>query len=179
MMSKFGTIIRDITLFILFLAFSKQAFERSVVHMIEEKPSSWQKFDVHELDKGFLAALTATKQQVAHAFSIVENESDTHKKLEKISTQLNKIEKKYKKNSPATYLLGPIGTAAIVLKEQQLEDELLELIGDFGILLYTLNNSYNNNSEKYKVEVCSIESGIIKNKKLLNQIPHTYPQVTS
>lgn len=171
-MPKFVTSIRDISFFILFLVFSKNAFERSIIHMQEERPSPWKKFDVHQLDKGFLAAVTATKQQINQAISVVKNEDvDKEKKLQDMRTQLEQIEKKYKKNSPVTYLLGPLGTTAIVLKEKRLENELLGIIEDFGTILYTLNQNNQEENIEYSIEVSSIESGIIQNKDLLNQLP--------
>ena len=173
-MSKLISIIRDISLFVLFLVFSKQAFERSIIHMEQEKPSPWKKFDVHELDKGFLAAITVTQQHINEALSLVvhKNDEPNKKKLEEINKKIEQIEKKYKKNSPATYLLGPLGTASIVLKEKRLEKELRGIIENLGTILYALNES-NTEDRQQNIEISSLESGIIRNKGLLGSIPHS------
>ncbi|MFC1842536.1 hypothetical protein ACFLYU_02665, partial [Candidatus Dependentiae bacterium] len=190
-MCKCKTIFTNILFFVLFFACAKKAFERSLVHIKKEKPSVWKKFDVHELDKDFLFAIKETREQV-ELITALATEQEALKDLENMQKDLLTIEKKYKKNSPATFLLGPLGTASIVLKEQKLEKELLAIVNKVTTLLQGIAHSgqtdpealqnlqvstYSPDSESGKTvenkpvkPVILIEHGIIHNKKLLENM---------
>jgi len=176
-MTKINYIVRHLFLFALFIFFAKNAIEKSFELMQKEKPSPWEKFDVHELDKDFLCAITETKKQINYLLSIFgvqtkqnkdpnNNNNNNITALKDMLTQLDAIEKKYTKNSPATFLLGPIGTTSIVLKEQRLEKHLLGIIGDLSNILYVLNNK----KAEENTKIASIQAGIVSNNKLISEI---------
>ena len=60
--------------------------------------------------------------------------------LAEIKEQLATIEEKYKKNSPSLALLGPIGSAAIVIKEAQLEQKLLDVVNELSKIFASIDN---------------------------------------
>jgi len=123
-------IIRDITLFMLLLVLSRTALERAAVQISKEKTSVWEPIAVHELDQDFLTLIEDTKKQINKIIDKTNSLANSEKKknqLKNLKTQVESIEKKYKKNSPATFILGPIGTSAIVLKEKKLEKELSKI----------------------------------------------------
>jgi hypothetical protein len=61
-----------------------------------------------------------------------------------IKEQLSSIEEKYTKNSPGLALLGPIGSAAIVTKEEQLQLKLVNVVSDLHKIIVSANNQTSN-----------------------------------
>ncbi|MCA9769888.1 hypothetical protein KC460_00785 [Candidatus Dependentiae bacterium] len=100
--------------------------------------STQEKFTVHELDKKFLANIETLSEQLHVALAIAHDSGDPIriKKFSVLEKELKDIEKKYRKNSPATAILGPFGTAAIVLKEKKLANQLLKLTNNVGTLIH-------------------------------------------
>ncbi|MFC1841484.1 hypothetical protein ACFLYA_00240 [Candidatus Dependentiae bacterium] len=175
-MSKCRVIFRDLLLFALFLVFAKNAFERSLEHIKEEKPSPWKKFDVHKLDQNFIEQIEEIKNQIDCAYAVAQIRvektgtakeifKEILKKLEIMKHEVQQIEKRYKKNSPATFLLGPLGTTSIVMKERELEKQLHKSVSDLGEILYTLQGN-----EHKEIEVASIEQAIAINNKIIAEI---------
>ena len=84
-----------------------------------------------------------------------------------INHEIQNIKKQVTKNSPALALLGPIGTASIVLKEQQLEEKLLQAINTTGNILSTFV-TYKTEQPISYVHVQSITEGLKLNQEQLN-----------
>jgi hypothetical protein len=95
---------------------------------------------IHELDRSFIDQLYYTKKYIRLFKKRLEEANTNHPLLQKANAIENKItgiEEKYTTNSGALAFLGPIGTTAIVLKEQKLATEALSLLNDFYRLLLT------------------------------------------
>ncbi len=95
---------------------------------------------IHELDIDFIDQIYTAQRQLhvleEHPVYGVEHANV----LAEIKRQLTTIEEKYKKNSPGLALLGPIGSAAIVVKEKELEQKLLTTINDLSNIFASINN---------------------------------------
>jgi len=168
-MLKSKNVLRDIIFFILLLAISKKTIERTWIHIKKEQPALCTKSEVHELDTNFLVSLEETKKQIDQAIEIAktsELHTDTVEQLTKMKSKLKQIEQKFKKNSPATFLLGPLGTTAIVLKEKKLEKKLIEIMNNLGTILY----AFQGNQEESNLAIVSVDQGLAKNKHLLGYI---------
>jgi len=168
-MLKSRNIVRDIIFFILLMAISKKTIERTWAHIKKEKPSIFNKIEVHELDKSFLISLKETKKQIDQAIEI-SKASDMHadkfEQLKQMRNEVKQVESKFKKNSPATFLLGPLGTTAIVLKEKELEKNLINIMNDLGNILY----AFQGNQQEANIKIVSVEQGLAKNKHLIEYI---------
>jgi len=85
---------------------------------------------LHELDTELLAQITNVQNQL----EINKNkfqDSLTHKEKEILNVleeKTKKLENDYKKNPHGLFILGPIGTIALVMKEQRIKQQLLEII---------------------------------------------------
>ena len=94
---------------------------------------------IHELDRTFADQLYSAQRQARLIKSLVEQFGNKHadivEKIDKTLITLQDIEVKYSKNSPGLLFLGPIGTASIILKEQELEKKLLATINKLGSLV--------------------------------------------
>src|SRR5579872_1931661 len=122
---SFVSRIRDVLLLCALFFLAKTAFDRTSSFVAEHKQSL-----VHELDRTFIDHIYTAQRQLhfleehpvyAHTYAHA---------LGEIKEQLATIEEKYKKNSPSMALLGPIGSAAIVIKEAQLEQKLLDVVNE-------------------------------------------------
>lgn len=135
MKNGFSETIRDILLFSALIILIREAFDRTKAFVAEHKESV-----VHQLDQNFIDQLYATQRHL-HFIEQQEAYSYTHgSDIADIKNRLAMIEEKYKKNSPALGLLGPIGTAAVVTKEEQLQGKLLKAANDISALLYRIHN---------------------------------------
>ncbi len=157
---SFFSRIRDI-LFLGALAFLINiAFNRTKSFIGEHKKSI-----VHELDRNFIDEIYTAQRQLhfleenyAHNDEIVHIISD-------IKERLAVIEEKYKTNSPGTMLLGPIGSAAIVTKEEKLQKNLLDVVNDINKLLHIINSKENTFQH-----IPTITAALENNKLLLQSI---------
>lgn len=126
-------IIRDIILFGALIILIKEVCDRTKNFVTHHKESI-----VHELDHNFIDHLY-TAQRHLHAIEQQElSPKDAHTAAE-LKSSLVLIEEKYKKNSPALALLGPIGTTAVITKETQLQEKLTKTANNIGKLLYTIS----------------------------------------
>ena len=75
------------------------------------------------------------------------------------------VEEKYKTNSPGVMLLGPIGSASIVAKEEKLHKQLLEIVHELNKILHTIHDP---NQEFQKLE--TVDLTLTDNKKILQTI---------
>lgn len=123
---------------------------------------------IHELDRNFADQLYSTQRQARIVKNMLEQSDITDARLDQFNQTehfLNKIEEKYTKNSPGLLFLGPIGTASIVLKEQELRKQLLEVINNLARLLAGLADS-----NKTFNETTSIDNGLATNQGYINKI---------
>jgi chromosome segregation ATPase len=149
--------IRDILLLGALCLLIKTVFERTTA-LIELHRESM----VHELDHDFMDHIYSAQRQV----HFLQENLDTHtNELAEIQHKLASIEEKYKKNSPGIALLGPIGSAAIVIKEEQLQEQLLKTINDLNKLVTAINNP----SENF-LPASTIIDGLTINKQLLRTL---------
>jgi hypothetical protein len=126
--------IRDIILLGALFFLIKTVFEQNHTFLVAHKKSM-----IHELDRTFIDHLY-TAQRQAHALEEhVGHGSIFSAAITDIKNQLATIEEKYKTNSSGLALLGPIGTASIVLKEEKLNQKLLHAINKLGHLACTIS----------------------------------------
>lgn len=132
---SFFSRIRDILFLCALLLLVKAAFERTTSFIKLHKDSM-----IHELDTNFIDQIYTAQRQLhvleEHPVYALEYGNT----LAEIKGQLATIEEKYKKNSPSLALLGPIGSAAIVIKEKELEQKLLYVVNELSIIFAKINN---------------------------------------
>ncbi len=132
---SFFSRIRDILFLCALLLLVKAAFERTTSYIKLHKDSM-----IHELDIDFIDQIYTAQRQlhVLEEHPVYAHEYSDN--LAEIKRQLTAIEEKYKKNSPGLALLGPIGSAAIVVKEKELERKLLNTVNDLSKIVASINN---------------------------------------
>lgn len=136
------------------------AFDRTVEFIALHKQSM-----VHELDRSFIDQIYTAQRQL-HFLQEHPVYSDTFAvAIAEIKEQITTIEEKYKKNSPGLALLGPIGTAAIVAKEEQLQAKLLTAVNDLSKIFTSIDNQ-----QEDFVPAQSINSALDSNKQLLRTL---------
>lgn len=85
---------------------------------------------IHELDVDIADTINIMQRQLGIVRQTISmlGIADPHTKLARslraLSNQLHDLEQKYIRNAPSLALLGPLGTASIVMKEQELKDKL-------------------------------------------------------
>lgn len=146
--------LRDLLFFIFLILLIKYATD-----LEKEKPCAEQQeqppvekaFAVHELDEQFLDSIKTTRhdlQSLENATKKQGNYDNYKAQLDELTEELDHIETKYKKNSPALALLGPLGSASIVLKEQ----ELAKKLAGIADTIKRLSNSVEEKKEMSKQE---------------------------
>ena len=158
---SFFSRIRDILFFCALLLLVKTAFERTASYIELHKDSM-----IHELDCNFINQIYTAQHQlhVLEQHPVYAHEyADT---LTDIKKQLTTIEEKYKKNSPGLTLLGPIGSAAIVVKEKELEKQLLATINDLGKIFANITQ------QEQFASTPNINYALNNNKKVLSQLTY-------
>ncbi len=160
MFRKLLATIRDIGLFCLLLFLIQIAVQDTQSYIMEHKKSM-----IHELDRTFIDQLYTAQRQL-HILQEHPMVSDIHvTTLADLKTRLATIEEQYKKNSPGLALLGPIGTAAIVTKEEQLAKKLLLTVHDIGNVLHHMSHA----SEIFS-PASSISDGLAYNKNAIKTL---------
>jgi hypothetical protein len=152
--------IRDILLLGALLLLAKTAFERTSSFIKLHEKSM-----VHELDRSFIDQIYTAQRQLHFLEEHPAYSNDYAHDIADIKKQLTTIEEKYKKNSPGLALLGPIGSAAIVIKEKELQEQLLVTINDLSIIFAQIHNV----SDKFQLAQ-TINDGLESNKKLLRTL---------
>jgi hypothetical protein len=89
--------------------------KHSVIHQIDE--------DIADTITKTLRHLGIVKQTVS-MLGITDSHSKLARTVRSLSNQLHDLEQKYTHNAPSLALLGPLGTASIVLKEEELKEKL-------------------------------------------------------
>ena len=122
---KPGVIIKDIIILLALIFLLSLLFKRVNKYIAIHKESI-----IHELDTSFFDLIKTMQRhagiayQAIHHDLVAENPS-LKRTIKTIQESLESIEQKYIHNPAGLALLGPIGSAAIVLKEQQLQDQLI------------------------------------------------------
>jgi|GEM_PF-1970121 len=170
---SFFSIIRDILLLSILFFLGKIAFERTLSFIKLHENSI-----IHELDRSFIDQIYTTQRQLHLLQQYAEYTGTFNSALTEIKEQLTSIEEKYIKNSPSLVLLGPIGAAAIVTKEEKLQIKLLNVVDKLNKIFTALTNQTDkfdnllNSSDKSEKTVHTIDNILNANKKLI----HLYSQ---
>lgn len=152
--------IRDIFLVCTLLFLVKIAIEHNYSFLAAHKQSI-----IHELDRSFLDQLYMAQRQIHHLNQTAAGSDTFAITITDIQNRLATIEEKYKKNSPGLALLGPIGTASIVMKEEELNKKLLDTINDLGKVLHSMHST----PEAFQ-PATTIDTGLMTNKSLIKTL---------
>lgn len=153
--------LRDIVFFFLLITCIKIAFDRTKLFITDHKESI-----IHELDRSFIDQIYTTQRQL-HLLDQHLLDTDYQIQINDLKSRLATLEEKYKKNSAGLALLGPIGSAAIVSKEEKLQAQLLTVVNDIGRLIHSVSNNEND-----FLPSPTISSGLEVNKQLLRSLHH-------
>jgi hypothetical protein len=157
---SFFSRMRDILLLCILFFLVKAAFEQTTSFIAAHKKSI-----VHELDRNFIDQIYTAQRQLHFLGEHPEHGAEFEPAIADIKNRLANIEEKYKTNSPGVMLLGPIGSAAIVTKEEKLQQQLLELVNDINKILHMIINKV----DDFQPEK-SIDIALNSNKSLLKTI---------
>lgn len=149
--------LRDVLLLIALFFLVKMAYERITSFINAHKNSI-----VHELDRNFLDQIYTAQRQLHFLESNHLLDEETVYAIADIKKQLTIIEEKYKTNSPGVMLLGPIGSAAIVAKEEKLQNKLLEIVNNINKILCTIHDT-----QDFHIPFLTINAGLDSNKKIM------------
>ncbi|MGB8367274.1 MAG: hypothetical protein WCD44_02850 [Candidatus Babeliales bacterium] len=159
-------VIRELFLFSLLFTLIGYAGKRMNQFIILQKNSY-----IHELDRTFVDYLQIAQQQLRKTRDIIyltENDNILiEQKITTLQKYLSSIEERYRTNSPSLALLGPIGTIAIIVKEQKLAQQLHKIVHEIGTILY--NCLKTTGQPSYQL-LPSIEANLRTNKALLKQL---------
>lgn len=150
--------IRDILIFILLVLLVRFALQRNAKE--GDKP-----FVIHEIDPQMATYLTQALQQFEHYLKLPMLSDDDVLETTAALERIENIEKKYMHTSPAIALLGPLGTTSVVLKERNLENQLLHELNELGRLMHE-RLGYR---EPFR-ESASIQKALNANQRLLSLI---------
>jgi hypothetical protein len=85
---------------------------------------------IHQIDEDIAESINKTQRhlgivkQTINMLGITDSHAKLTKNVRALSNQLHDLEEKYTRNAPSLALLGPLGTASIVLKEEELKEKL-------------------------------------------------------
>lgn len=127
--------MRDVLFLFALVFLVRTAFDRTYSFIEAHKNSM-----IHELDRSFMDQIYTAQRQLHFLEEHPEYANTFAHAIAEIKEQLTTIEEKYKKNSPGLALLGPIGSAAIVTKEEQLQQKLLAALNDLSKIFASINN---------------------------------------
>ncbi len=129
-------------------------------------------YDVHEVDPNFLVQARECTRQIQTTLTLLwpdEQDQQLKPKLIALEKNAQEIAVAYEKNSPALVLLGPIGSAATVLKEKDLEKKLLENLNETGAILANLVENKQHIALNYE-PARDINAALHNNKTALRQL---------
>lgn len=159
--NKSNSLFRDFCIFALLVFLISRVYKRAYEFLNLNKNSV-----IHQLDKTFADQLYSTQRQahtIKHFFDHLPQNPKQNQALLTIIDMLNVIEEKYTKNSPGLLLLGPIGTTSIILKENDLNNQLLTHINGLGGLLAEFANST-------FVPANNVNDALQRNQELISKI---------
>ena len=152
--------IRDILLLCALLLLVRTAFERTTSFINDHKKSI-----VHELDRNFIDQIYAAQRQLHFLEENHMHNDEIAHTIADIKERLVSIEEQYKSNSAGLMMLGPIGSAAIVTKEEKLNKKLLDVANNITAILQSISGQ-----EYTEQQAETISSALENNKKLLHTV---------
>ncbi len=166
---------RDALFFITLILLSRSIANRTIIEG-NRVAKVLENSIVHEVDIAVLEQaqqLTHQIEAITKALKKTDPTAELEEKLQQLLVELDQLSAQYKKNSPALALLGPIGTAAIVIKEQGLERKLLETIDVVGSIIYALTRE----PQKKYAAPASIREGLAQNEEQIKTFVHQRKKV--
>ena len=160
--------LRDIIFFLLLIACIKTAFDRTKLFITDHKESI-----IHELDRSFIDQIYTTQRQL-HLLNQYLEDTDYQIQLNDLRAQLAGLEEKYKKNPAGLALLGPIGSAAIVAKEEKLQAQLLTIIAEMNVIAHSASHT-----QEPLIPTSTINKGLEVNKILLKLLENNLREFRS
>lgn len=135
-------------------------------HDNEKAPlKKYEPFLAHEVDQNILKQIECAQGQIKQALDVAQPTSLDSAQLRSLQQKLVHLRKQYQSTSPAVALLGPLGTAAIVLKEADLEKELLHTVKKVSSIIHNLAGNIHK-------PVDSIVKELESNHILLHELIH-------
>jgi hypothetical protein len=123
--------------------------------------SSPGQFAIHEVDQDIVQQIETAQAHINQLLKIVRQTSKQAAQLHSMQQRLAQLKKEYQRTCPAIALLGPIGTAGIVLKETTIEKNLLRMINMTRTILQIISGS------DEQPTYTSIAQGLAQNGQLL------------
>lgn len=156
--------LRDILLFFVLIFLVKTTSDRS--NDLQQNADR-QPFTVHEVDQTVVKNIKQAQKQIdkLSAFAQKSDNVELLTTTQELRDTVDILYKQYTTTSPALSLLGPLGSAAIVLKEQELEKRLLSTINETGKLLHNFVQP----DVQYE-SANSTESALKNNRQLLKKL---------
>lgn len=150
--------LRDLLLLVSLFFLLQTAFERTLSFINEHKKSI-----IHELDRTFIDEIYTAQRQLHFLEENYMYNEETAQIITDIKERLAIIEEKYKTNSPGVMLLGPIGSVAIVAKEEKLKTKLLDVVNDINKIVHSVHHI-----EGQFQKSVTISAALESNRKLLH-----------
>lgn len=122
-------------------------------------------FAAHQPNEDALNQVEIAQKQIALLIPFIKPTTKQSAQLQSMRQRLIQLKKELKNTSPAIALLGPIGTTGIVLKENEIEKNLLKIVNMIRTILQTITDN-RSEFEQYT----SIAKGIEENELLLASI---------
>ncbi len=85
---------------------------------------------INKIDESIADSITKTQRhlgivrQTISMLGITDPHTKLARSIRQLTNQLHDLEQKYTRNAPSLALVGPLGTASIVLKEEELKEKL-------------------------------------------------------
>ena len=124
----------------------------------------------HAIDQEMLNHIELAQSHIDQLNGFIKPATKKNTQLKSIAQRLVQLKRAYRHTSPAIALLGPIGTAGIILKETELEKNFLKIVNVMRILLQTLTHDQND-APAYT----SIKQGLEHNTILLTSLMEEHP----
>jgi hypothetical protein len=127
--------IRDFIFFVALIAITNAIIERNG-ELYERQLKNL--YAVHEVNPEFGRKIRQTVKQLdalSELMPAAEMDEVITSTIASLKTELLNLKEQYETNSPALFVLGPIGTTSIVLKEAELEQKLLKTLNETGKLI--------------------------------------------
>lgn len=132
--------LRDALMLLLLVLLAHHAIKRAckIVYRNSSQTIAQQSsFTVHEVDPHIKAQLQLIEHQLETARHLPLSAAQEQERAG-ITARFAELKKRYLHTSPATALLGPLGTTAVVLKERDLNRKIVKELQDFSALLHQL-----------------------------------------
>ncbi len=129
---------------------------------VAEIPVPSEPFEVHQVSADIVEQIDTAQTHINQLLLLVKPATKQAAQLKSMQQRLMQLKKEYKNTSPAIALLGPIGTAGIILKENELEKSLLRMVNLTRSIVQSLANI-----DEEKPSYKSIAQGLEQNAQLI------------